>query len=174
MDIGYLRRCLIYDPVSGVIVWCNRPREHFDSTRGWKYFNSRFAGKPAGTLSNTTGYITINFNGQMFASHRVIWALETGIWPEAHIDHIDGNRSNNTWSNLRICERWQNQCNRPMQVNNRSGFKGVYLHSEGRWRSRIQRRGVTTDLGLFSTPEAAHAAYSIAAKQLHGEFAKTN
>jgi hypothetical protein len=28
-------------------------------------------------------------------------------------------------------------------------------------------------LGLFSTPDAAFAAYCMAAKQLHGDFAKT-
>jgi hypothetical protein len=87
-----------------------------------------------------------------------------------YVDHINGNSLDNRRQNLRVCTQSENLCNRAKQSNNRSGYKGVYLHAPGVWRSRIQFRGNLTDLGLFNDPEAAHQAYVAAARRLHGEF----
>ena len=38
--------------------------------------------------------------------------MQTGEWPEADIDHADGDRSNNSWRNLRQATRQQNNRNR--------------------------------------------------------------
>jgi len=32
----YLREAFDYDPKTGVLTWRKRPREHFNTDRGWK------------------------------------------------------------------------------------------------------------------------------------------
>jgi hypothetical protein len=44
-----------------------------------------------------------------------------------------------------------------LQVNNTSGFAGVYAH-KGRWRARVRKAGRLHGLGTFDTPGAANAA----------------
>lgn len=176
LPINYLRECLLYDPDTGVLTWRARPREHFETERGWRVFLTKHAGRPAGTLSTTTRYLVINFGGgNLFGAHRVAWALATGAWPEKHVDHRNGVRSDNRWVNLRECERSQNQCNRPRQSNNQSGFKGVFQPTgQRRWKARIQVAGRPINLGTFDSPQEAHGAYAAAAFKHHGEFACIN
>lgn len=45
--------------------------------------------------------------------------------------------------------------------------------SAGKWGANVNKDGRRHYLGLFTTPEKAHAAYRIAAYELHGEFART-
>ena len=87
------------------------------------------------------------------------------------IDHRDGDRANNRWDNLRCATRSENNANRALQRNNCSGFKGVSLKS-GKWRARIRKHGRLFALGVFQTPQAAHAAYVAAARRLFAEFAR--
>lgn len=87
------------------------------------------------------------------------------------VDHIDGNTLDNRKSNLRICTDCQNKCNRPEQKNNASGYKGVSKMRNARWRAEISYQGKCRYLGVFMSPEEAHAAYAAAAREIHGEFA---
>lgn len=87
--------------------------------------------------------------------------------------HINGNVSDNRIENLRDATQSNNLCNKRMQSNNTSGYKGVGWHkAAGRWVARITIRKQHTHLGLFDTPEEAYAAYCKAAEKLHGEFAR--
>lgn len=89
------------------------------------------------------------------------------------IDHRDGNSLNNRRANLRLATHAQNQHNRKAYATNTSGYKGVsYYRPTGKWVARIELKGKCKGLGYFFTPEAAHAAYIAAAKELHGEFAR--
>jgi hypothetical protein len=110
--------------------------------------------------------VKLNGHQTIILMHRFICQASPGDY----IDHVNGNRLDNRRDNIRICTQSENLCNRAKQSNNRSGYKGVYLHAPGVWRSRIQFRGNLTDLGLFNDPEAAHQAYVAAARRLHGEF----
>jgi hypothetical protein len=66
----------------------------------------------------------------------------------------------------------ENKLNVRRHRDNKSGFKGVSLHRPtGKWIAFIMARGKHKYLGLFQTPEAAHARYCEAADELHGEFA---
>lgn len=171
LPIKYLNECLSLDGETGVLTWKERPRHHFPTDRGWRQANGKFSGKGAGHKSSSTGYIIINFGGNLFGAHRVVYAMVYGLWPE-YIDHIDGDRANNIPRNLRSCTRSQNQCNRPRQSNNKSGFKGVHRHVDGRWYASICIGRKSKFLGLFQTPEDAHSAYVDAAHKIHGEFAR--
>jgi hypothetical protein len=111
--------------------------------------------------------------GRIYPAHQLAWLHMTGKWCSAVIDHRDGNRSNNRWANLRHATVSQNNANRPLQRNNKSGFKGVRRADSGGWRARIQKNRRTHELGIFATLQAAHAAYVAAAHRLHREFART-
>ena len=95
------------------------------------------------------------------------------------VDHINGNPLDNRKKNLRVCTHSQNQMNRKLRRDSRSGFKGVWLSPDG---SIIKAYiGVpntsgkkTIKLGSFKTIEEAARAYDAKAKELFGEYAKLN
>lgn len=106
--------------------------------------------------------------------HRVILARKLGrdLQSTELVDHANGNPLDNRRANLRLATRSQNMMNRSKNINNQSGFKGVIFHKEsGKWRAVINANKKRHRLGLFDTPEEAHAAYCKAAEFLHGEFA---
>ena len=86
-------------------------------------------------------------------------------------EHIDADRSNNTFWNLRLCTPQQNKLNVGRSCRNTSGYKGVsYNKPTGKWKAKVQSDGVDHYLGLHETPEQAHKAYVDLGKKLHGEF----
>jgi hypothetical protein len=89
------------------------------------------------------------------------------------VDHIDGNGLNNRRSNLRLATVAQNQHNKKLQKNNKSGFKGVsFRQDRNNWVARIGINSKYICLGSFDTPELAHLAYCKASMRLHGEFGR--
>lgn len=125
-------------------------------TRKWHF-------KKSGYVASTNGKGTIRL-------HRFILNLPVGIMT----DHKDGNPLNNKKSNLRECNSLENNWNRGKSKTNHSGFKGVHLHKQGKWRSIIRVCKKVVDLGLFTNPIDAAYAYDKAAIKYHGEFARTN
>ncbi len=104
--------------------------------------------------------------------HRLILEL-TGSTPR--VDHKDGNGLNNTRLNLRRATASQNQRNRGPTVANKSGYKGVYRPTNRRrWTAGIKDKDRTLYLGTFESPEDAARAYDAKARELYGEFARTN
>jgi len=101
--------------------------------------------------------------------HRQIMKPPLGMF----VDHIDGNRLNNTKANLRICTPQQNAKNRKQSAARNGKYKGVRQRG-GRFEAAIQRDGRNVHLGSFVTAEDAAYAYDCAAKELHGEFACLN
>jgi hypothetical protein len=100
--------------------------------------------------------------------------LMLGVPPDYVVDHANGNPLDNRRVNLRVCTAAQNNRNRRPQRGTYSGYRGVHLHRDGRWRADIWADGVKHYLGLHDTAEAAAAAYDEAAVRLHGEFARPN
>lgn len=84
--------------------------------------------------------------------HRVIMNEAT-----LYIDHIDGNKLNNTISNLRICSNADNLKHRvSLPSNNTSGILGVRFRVErNKWTAEIQANKVVHRLGMFDTKEEA-------------------
>ncbi|HTF72617.1 MAG TPA: HNH endonuclease [Edaphobacter sp.] len=102
--------------------------------------------------------------------HRVVLNASYGMF----VDHINGHGLDNRRENLRLATNAQNQRNRGAQKNNKSGLKGVYWHGgHKRWRATIYVNNIQKPLGSFNSAAEAHAAYCAAAKDLHGEFART-
>jgi hypothetical protein len=159
----YLKSAVHYDPETGVFTWLSRP----DKELAW---NNKLAGKIAGW--DKDGYRQIAINNKKFYSHRLAWLYMTGKMPR-EIDHIDMDKSNNKFANLREVTSVQNQLNRRKHRDNKSGYKGVFFSSQKRkWQARIAVNKKDFHLGFFKTPELAHAAYCKAAKKYHGEFAR--
>jgi hypothetical protein len=124
-------------------------------------------GAQAGYL-NADGYVVIEVAGQAQLAHRLVWLMHHGAWPEGEIDHKNGVRNDNRIDNLRDVARVTNTENRRLATTgSASGFLGVSIHHTGKFRARIRADGVLKSLGLFETPEDAHAAYVNAKRRLH-------
>ena len=93
----------------------------------------------------------------------------TGAWPEHDVDHINGVRNDNRWSNLREVTRTVNiQNQRIAQTRNVAGLLGVsFEKARNKYKAGIVAGGKYHNLGRFNTAEEAHAAYLKAKRELH-------
>lgn len=145
-----------YDSDSGDLIW--RTRTDDLHPRTLNMWNSRFAGKPAGVQNNDTGYRDLSFEGRTWKVHRFIWKLQTGQDPE-YIDHIDGDRMNNVWSNLREVSWQENLRNKQKYQGYSTPVTGVTRRSGRKpWIARIGVDGSVLHLGSFEKKEDAIAA----------------
>lgn len=120
------------------------------------------------TGTNSAGYVQLLVDGTHQYAHRVIWLMQTGAFPQGYIDHINGNRADNRWVNLRdVVQRINAQNLYRAHNDNKTGFMGVELHHSGQYAARIMAAGSRRWLGLFETPQEAHAAYLRAKRDLH-------
>jgi len=123
-------------------------------------------GMPAGSL-RSDGYVYVMFDGFRAMAHQFAFLYMTGEWPTQEIDHIDGNKANNAFSNLRQVSRRMNTENKHMaKRTSTTGLLGVIRHPRG-FVARIVSEGKRTYLGIFKTPEDAHEAYVQAKRRLH-------
>lgn len=145
-----------YNAETGLIVWKRKPKAKVRM------------GDVVGNL-NRHGYRCLKFKGQQYLAHRLAWLLQTGSWPEGDIDHMNGNRSDNRFVNLRDVPRAENTQNtRAAKSSNKSsGLLGVSRKGETRWVSSIWAKGRRHHLGTFNTPEEAHAMYLKKKRELH-------
>ena len=155
-----LRQLLRYDPATGVLVWLPRSPELFEdgafsATQRARVFNGKNAGKEAFTAPSH-GYRVGRIFDVMHPAHRVIWAMQTGQWPTGDIDHIDGDRSNNRWGNLRDVPHAVNNQNMKRAINNTSGCTGVsWCKRSGHWETYIGDGKNRERLGCFANLEDA-------------------
>jgi HNH endonuclease len=168
-----LRALLRYDPDTGKLFWLPRPDSAFASMGSARAFATRFADKEAFTARHCQGYRQGNIGGHVMLAHRVIWAIVTGEWPKDDVDHIDTDRSNNAWGNLRAATRSQNCMNASKPSSNTSGYKGVDWNAVNKkWRARITANGKDISLGYFNCSTAAVVARAVATPRIHGEFGR--
>lgn len=130
------------------------------------------AGEIAGYI-DAKGYRSIAVDGHPYKAHRLVWFYVTGIMPIEYIDHINGDKSDNRFRNLRLATNSQNQANRGLSRVNTSGITGIrFQEDRQKWVAMITIRGKQTNLGRFTTKEEAVAAYQTARNNAWGEFVR--
>lgn len=116
-------------------------------------------------------YAVTFINGKTVGMHGMIMGRVDGLV----LDHINHEGLDNRKSNLRHCTHQQNQFNKVLHKDNRSGYKGVSKRNNAnRWAAQICVNYKVRHIGLYKTPEEAARAYDAVAKEVHGEFAKLN
>ena len=145
---------VLYDPATGEFVWAV-------SAPGIA------KGAKAGSLTKH-GYWVVKLGRVSHRAHRLAWFLHYGEWPVGEVDHINGNRHDNRWANLRAANRSENNQNTGKRSDNTSGFRGVWLNKDKqKWSAMITHKGKRTFLGNFETPEEAYAEYLDAKSKIH-------
>lgn len=166
ISIETLQEALSYNPETGVLTWRKRPLHHFKSENARNRCNTLFAGQPAFTSLNNTGYLHGLCNRVPLLAHRVAWALTYGLWPDGQIDHIDGDRTNNRIVNLRDATGQENSKNRQLRSDNKSGCVGVQWHKKTqKWRAFISGADGLKHLGVFTNLDEAIAARKAAERE---------
>lgn len=158
-----LKELFSYSTETGDFIW--------RVTRGGRKNSGAIAkpGDKAGGISGH-GYVRMKVDSHLYMAHRLAWLYMTGEWPNGQIDHIDTNRLNNAWANLRVVSHSGNMQNqRRAHKNSSTGFLGVRLHKKSqRYYAVITiPGGKRKQFRWFDDPESAHAAYVAAKRQLH-------
>ena len=151
-----LKELVSYDPDTGVFMRRTRTSNRVDMS------------KPIGSM-DTHGYLWASIDGKTYRLHRLAFTYMTGSINDCDVDHINMNRADNRFSNLRQVSRSVNMQNkRRPSSNNKSGFVGVCYDSRmEKYCAHIRFGGKNRYLGSFETPEAAHAAYVAAKRESH-------
>ena len=153
-----------YNPDSGIFTWkkkfSNRPIN---------------PGDPAGGLRGKPGkkYITLMCNGRALQSHRVAWYMHYKKDPGSmHVDHVNGDTTDNRIINLRLATDQQNSQNRKIGKNNTTGYKGVYSSylPTKPYEGAVWVNGKKKIVGYFKTAKEAGDAVKEVKRELHGDF----
>jgi hypothetical protein len=89
----------------------------------------------------------------------------TGFAPLV-VDHLNGDRSDNRFSNLRDVDQSRNLRNRVLSSNNKSGVVGVFWNAgRGRWTARIKINGKNIHIGTYKNLADAAAARVLAERE---------
>lgn len=120
-----------------------------------KYSNKNIGDK-AGHKSKNTGYISITIDRKFNAAHRLAFLYMTGSYPNDCVDHINRDRADNRWVNLRDVTNAENRKNCCLSVKNKSGVSGVYIDKpSGKWEVKFGYNKVKRYFGRYKTLEEA-------------------
>ena len=101
-----------YNKETGEFTRKFRPRRHFNSDSDYTRWRKQ-VGKPV-TRKSGDNYFKISIHKQDYFVHRLIWLYMHGEWPDI-TDHINRNRQDNRWVNLRSVNAKENSNNRSYQ-----------------------------------------------------------
>ena len=166
----YLLKRLRYEPDTGKLYWLTRDPEMFRAGNSGKVancsaWNKRYAGAEA-LISDVAGYRHGRLDDIEYRAHRVIWKIMTGEDPEV-IDHVNGDRADNRWDNLRSGTHADNRKNSARHGRNTSGMTGVtWTPKVRRWRALISVGGKRQHLGYFEDFQRACEAREDAKRKL--------
>ena len=154
-----LREYIHYDPDTGVFT---RIKPHQGARLG-----------PVKLWVHSDGYVRFISARRNLYAHRMAWLYTTGEYPVNLVDHIDGDRTNNRWANLRSADRRLNRENMRSSMSGKNGGLplGVFIHSTKKgvnsFKWVLNTRGVRIGGGLFTCPHQAHAEYVEAKRMWH-------
>lgn len=150
-----LKELLAYDPENGWFTW---------------RINNSVAkpGERAGGMHGL-GYRMIGLEYKKYLEHTLAFFYMTGEWPKILIDHINGNKADNRWANLREATSSQNGHNKGVHPRSSTGYPGVTLHGS-KYRSSITINNKETVLSWVKTIAEARVARLLGEKHLLGHF----
>jgi hypothetical protein len=153
---GLLRYC----PASGELYWLPRSPEMASSDRAQKSFNIRDAGTKAGCFHAASGYVQVRVCGVLLSAHRIAYVLGSGeaIPAGMKIDHVNGERCDNRYSNLRIVDSVGNGQNRRPRPHRELARGVVFDKARGMYRAEVRVNGKSFHAGRFRDPDAAASA----------------
>jgi hypothetical protein len=127
-------------------------------------------GKEAGHI-NSRGYKHAKIGNKKYQVHKLIFIMQHGYLPK-EIDHIDGNKLNNSINNLREVTHNQNMHNRKINSNNTSGIKGVcFDKNTNKWRGQVAFNNKVHYVGIFEDIDDAKNAVMKFREKMHKEYA---
>jgi len=133
-------------------------------TRLRKTAHNAVIGKPIGTVAKN-GYVVIRIGNKLYYAHRLAWLYMTGEFPKYTVDHINRNRTDNKWGNLRDVDGATN-------AQNTAHGRGRHFHKpSGRFKSSICVNYKQVHLGYYSTADGAEHAYLAAKQRYHNQGA---
>jgi hypothetical protein len=105
--------------------------------------------------NNGRGYLKASLDNKEYYLHRLAWLYMTGKVPML-IDHIDRDKSNNSFENLREATASQNSHNKSKDKKNKTGVTGVfYWGARNKYVAYISIQQKRKHLGVFDTLEEA-------------------
>ena len=112
---------------------------HYDTSSGCV---RRADGSRVKGCVKNNGYIKTSFQAKgkytYLLMHHIVWFLCTGHLPK-QLDHINGDRGDNRYENLREATGTENNLNsvHPWKPNKKTGLPGVCLKSDGRYETSL-------------------------------------
>lgn len=152
-----LKELLDYDPLTGIFIW-------LVSTN-----NTIKVGNQAGSQDNL-GYTRIRVDNSCYRGHQLAFLFMEGIVP-SYVDHVNGIRQDNRWTNLRAANFKENLRNVGAKSNSKTGIKNV-TKVGNRYRVRVTTDTGRIDLGLFEDIELASLVAQEAIEKYHKQFAR--
>lgn len=143
-----LKSLIHYDPLTGSFTWAvTHPK--------WLYRK----GESAGYIDKQSGYYRLKIDGKAYQGHIMAFLYMTGDYPPKGtvIDHIDHNRSNNAWANLRNITKQENSRNVSATRLSKTGHQGVRQRGY-KYIAYIKIDGKVKHLGTFGSASEAVSA----------------
>jgi hypothetical protein len=129
------------------------------------------AGQRLGWI-NGKGYYHIMLDRRSYRANRLAWLYMTGGWPPHQVDHLNHDKADDRWANLRAATNQQNQRNITMSKANTSGIRGVGWHKRiEKWQASIRVDGRLLSLGYFESLDEAAQVRRDAELRHFGDFA---
>lgn len=146
LDISFeeANKFLLYDQYTGKLYWKKR--------EGNNSFNTRCAGKEAGTSKDADGYLQVTINSRCYRAHRIAYLLGYGSLDSTKlVDHRNTIRDDNRKLNLRQVDYSVNSSNR--RPTNTLGHKNIYKRANS-YRVRVKRKNNVHQITLPTLEEA--------------------
>lgn len=142
-DLIGIKDVLRYEPDTGKFFWIKRQGSHGNPNEEAGYIKK-------------DGYRVIEYNYQTWKASRLAWYFIYGYMPIKYVDHINGNRDDNSKINLRGADVRQNGQNRK---EHRAGrLVGAYRRGN-RWSAQMQINNKKVWLGTFNSEKEASDKY---------------